>query len=157
MFREYKGSESCVGRCGGRSYNSRFIRDKTMADKLMYFPNGDTQNYPFCKISGGNVWKLNSWIIEIKSPHSCWANNYENIITTLCNKQLSVPSLPEYQSIGIPIFILIYVIIFKFLGQRYQIKFKKYMLWYYAFVYMLAEIWVFSLTMWTFCLKQIIL
>ena len=25
-------------------------RDKTMADKLMYITNGDTQNYPFCRL-----------------------------------------------------------------------------------------------------------
>ena len=25
-------------------------RDKTMDDKLMYTPNDDSQNYPFCKL-----------------------------------------------------------------------------------------------------------
>ena len=25
-------------------------RDKTMTDKLMYIPNDDTQNYPFCRL-----------------------------------------------------------------------------------------------------------
>ena len=24
-------------------------KDKTMADKLIYIPNDDTQNYPFCR------------------------------------------------------------------------------------------------------------
>ena len=24
--------------------------DKTMADKLIYIPNNDTQNYPFCRL-----------------------------------------------------------------------------------------------------------
>ena len=67
MFREYKGSESCVGRCGGRNSNSEILRDNTMADKLMYFPNDDMQNYPFClnntkkgrneKVRKGNGWE----------------------------------------------------------------------------------------------------
>ena len=26
------------------------LRDKTMADKLMYIPNDDTNNYPFCRL-----------------------------------------------------------------------------------------------------------
>ena len=26
------------------------IRDKTMDDKLLYIPNDDTQNYPFCRL-----------------------------------------------------------------------------------------------------------
>ena len=26
------------------------ITDKTMADKLMYIPSDDTQNYPFCRL-----------------------------------------------------------------------------------------------------------
>ena len=25
-------------------------RDKTIADKFMYIPNDDTQNYPFCRL-----------------------------------------------------------------------------------------------------------
>ena len=25
-------------------------REKTITDKLMYIPNDDTQNYPFCKL-----------------------------------------------------------------------------------------------------------
>ena len=29
------------------SYNSGILRDKTMADKLMYNPNDNTQNYLF--------------------------------------------------------------------------------------------------------------
>ena len=32
------------------SCNSRILRDKTMADKLIYIPNDDTQNYPFCRL-----------------------------------------------------------------------------------------------------------
>ena len=28
----------------------RIGRDKTMADKLMYIPNDDKQNYPFCRL-----------------------------------------------------------------------------------------------------------
>ena len=28
--------------------NSGILRDKTMVDRLMYFPNDDKQNYPFC-------------------------------------------------------------------------------------------------------------
>ena len=30
-------------------FNSRIERDKTMAYKLMYIPNDDTQYYPFCR------------------------------------------------------------------------------------------------------------
>ena len=26
------------------------LRDKTMADKLLYTPNDDTQKYPFCRL-----------------------------------------------------------------------------------------------------------
>ena len=26
------------------------LRDKTIADKLMYIPSNDTQNYPFCRL-----------------------------------------------------------------------------------------------------------
>ena len=35
-----------MNRQGGRF----FIRDKTMADKLMYILNDDTQNYPFYRL-----------------------------------------------------------------------------------------------------------
>ena len=28
----------------------RIYRDKTMADKLMYIPNDDAQNNPFCRL-----------------------------------------------------------------------------------------------------------
>ena len=28
----------------------RDLKDKTMADNLMYIPNDNTQNYPFCRI-----------------------------------------------------------------------------------------------------------
>ena len=31
-------------------YNTGILRDKTMAQKLMYIPNDDTQNYPFYKL-----------------------------------------------------------------------------------------------------------
>ena len=34
------------------------LKDKTIADKLMYFRNDDTQNYPF-QISGWYVCTLN--------------------------------------------------------------------------------------------------
>ena len=34
-------------------------RDKTIADKLMYIPNGDTQNYPFCRLQLTNQSKFN--------------------------------------------------------------------------------------------------
>ena len=35
-----------------KSWHLRFfvLRDKTMADKLMYIPNDDTNNYPFCRL-----------------------------------------------------------------------------------------------------------
>ena len=33
----------------------KIFRDKTMTDRLMYIPNDETQNYPFCS----NVWTLN--------------------------------------------------------------------------------------------------
>ncbi len=28
---------------------SGILRDKTMADKLIYIPNDDTKKYPFCR------------------------------------------------------------------------------------------------------------
>ena len=28
----------------------RDLREKTMADKLIYIPNNDAQNYPFCRL-----------------------------------------------------------------------------------------------------------
>ena len=53
--------------------------DKTMANKLMYIPNDDKQNYLFLyiKISGWSFWALNLMIQPIKiyiRPQSCKAN-----------------------------------------------------------------------------------
>ena len=31
-------------------YNTVIRKDKTLAEKLMYIPNDDTQNYPFYKL-----------------------------------------------------------------------------------------------------------
>ena len=33
----------------GECINTGILRDKTMTDNLMYIPNDDTQNYPFCR------------------------------------------------------------------------------------------------------------
>ena len=33
-----------------RSFNPGIKKDKTMADKFIYIPNDDTQNYPFCTL-----------------------------------------------------------------------------------------------------------
>ena len=30
--------------------NLMWIKDKTMADRLMYIHNDDTQNHPFCRL-----------------------------------------------------------------------------------------------------------
>ena len=44
-------------------------RDKTMADKLMYIPNDDTQNNPF------GLWtKWNNQLKFNQSPQSCKSN-----------------------------------------------------------------------------------
>ena len=42
------------------------IRDKTIDDTLMYIPNKDKQNYPFCKLQ--YVWILKLMNQPIKSP-----------------------------------------------------------------------------------------
>ena len=34
----------------GTAITPRIKRDKTMADKLRYIPNDDTENYPFCRL-----------------------------------------------------------------------------------------------------------
>ena len=33
-----------------KSLKPRILKDKKMADKLMYIPNNDTQNYPYCRL-----------------------------------------------------------------------------------------------------------
>ena len=45
--------------------------DKTMANKLMYIPNYDAQNYPFCRFKlQVAMFKPNEWINQdfLKSP-----------------------------------------------------------------------------------------
>ena len=32
------------------SHSLGILREKTMADKLIYIPNDDTQNYPLCRL-----------------------------------------------------------------------------------------------------------
>ena len=34
----------------GLGKTEKLSRDKTMADKIMYIPNGDTQNYHLCRL-----------------------------------------------------------------------------------------------------------
>ena len=34
-----------------KSLKPRILGDKKMADKLMYIPNNDTQNHPYCRLS----------------------------------------------------------------------------------------------------------
>ena len=46
-----------------QGYDNKY-RDKTIADKLMYIPNDDTQNYPISKLKLVEVTNL-------KSPQSC--------------------------------------------------------------------------------------
>ena len=50
-----------------------------MADKLMYIPNDDTQNYLFCRLESGvaTIGHWTNWINQLqfyKSPQSCSAN-----------------------------------------------------------------------------------
>ena len=45
------------------------LRGKTIADKLTYIPNDDTQNYPFCKLQLV-VENLNTHLIEPTNQHS---------------------------------------------------------------------------------------
>ena len=42
--------------------------DKTMADKIMYIPNVDTQNYPFCRFQlvVEMIEHLTYWTIQSK-------------------------------------------------------------------------------------------
>ena len=35
---------------GWAGYFSGILRDKTMSNKLIYIPNDNTQNYPFCRL-----------------------------------------------------------------------------------------------------------
>ena len=41
------------------------LRDKTIADKLMYIPNADTQNYPCCRLQ---------LVVETHQHPTKWAN-----------------------------------------------------------------------------------
>ena len=56
-------------------YHVEKSKINTMADKLMYYPNDDTQYYSFCK---GNDWSLNllkqTETHRNPSPQSCKAN-----------------------------------------------------------------------------------
>ena len=40
------------------NYNTGILTDKTMIDKLMYIPNADTHNYPFCRLQLANDTEL---------------------------------------------------------------------------------------------------
>ena len=48
----YKNCELDFSRGYGFEYQpkSGILRDKTVAEKLMYIPNDDTQNYLFCRL-----------------------------------------------------------------------------------------------------------
>ena len=37
------------------------LRDKSMADKFMYFTNYETQNYPFCRLQLMNLINKKTW------------------------------------------------------------------------------------------------
>ena len=56
-------------------------RDKTLADKSMYIPNDDTQNYPFCTLKlVVETYELNKSKFTYQS---CLTNEYENVIRKL--------------------------------------------------------------------------
>ena len=53
-----------------------------MADKLIYIPNDDTQNYPFCRLK--LVIETFDHLIKIQcSPQSCKGKEEENVIIKL--------------------------------------------------------------------------
>ena len=60
----------------GLGKTEKLSRDKTMADKIMYIPNGDTQNYHLCRLQlvvelfGYSTSRTNQSKF-IKSPQSC--------------------------------------------------------------------------------------
>ena len=69
-----------------------------MADKLLYIPNEDTQNYPFCRLQlvvltfGHSEMNLSNFY---KSPQSFKANErkryYKTLGTSVINNPLSPP------------------------------------------------------------------
>ena len=76
--------------------------DKTMADKLMYIPNDDTRNFPFCRLKlvvetfghstlSTNQSKFNK-NFNVVEPTNCYFNI---TLTTKANKQAHVPSLSD--------------------------------------------------------------
>ena len=73
-----------------REDNDRQInsRHKTIANKLMYMYNNDTQNYTFCRLQLVVETFRNStqWTKQSKfnrSPQSCWGNELENDIKSV--------------------------------------------------------------------------
>ena len=58
--------------------------DKTMADKLMYIPNDNTQNYHFCRIK----------LMVAKFDHSTKLTNQKNSLKS--PKMLSLPIRNRY-------------------------------------------------------------
>ena len=76
---------------------------KTMADKLMYIPNDDTQKYPFCRLqwlkrldtqlnkqTNQNSLKVLKVVKTTNKKTLLW------IFGDYCNKQFNVPSLPYF-------------------------------------------------------------
>ena len=59
-----------------------------MADKFIYIPNDDTQNYPFCRLNlvVKTFGHSTKWTTQLKfniSPQGSCANEYENVIVRL--------------------------------------------------------------------------
>ncbi len=50
LFEENQKLAQNVHTRGDLITNNKDIRDKIMDNKLMYIPNDDTQNYPFCGV-----------------------------------------------------------------------------------------------------------
>ena len=69
-----------------------------MANKLMYIPNDDTQNCPFCKLKLlVETFEHPTFNTNQTKHQSCEAGKYENVIKKLWGlmyKQSNVPSLP---------------------------------------------------------------
>ena len=72
-------------------------RDKTMADKFMYIPNGDTQNYPFSRLQLVVETFVHSTSMKIyQSPRLLSKRirkRYHKTLGTVINSPISPPSL----------------------------------------------------------------
>ena len=84
-----------------RDLQLRDQRDKTMADKLMYIPNDDSQNYPICKLKLV-VETLNTELNKstnqksLKSPKLLSQRIEESVIIKLWGTNSPFPPLSLY-------------------------------------------------------------